>query len=246
MYICIIIKDVIMQITKENTVAEVVSKNVGSDQVFSKYKIDFCCGGYMTLETACKESGVEFNVLKFEIETIKNIIAGNSDLNTLDLSSLIKYTSQNHHKYFDENIAQLLPLAAKVAQVHAIDHPEVVEINMLFSKATSEILKQISLEENNLFPFIKKINGKDRSFSSNEETDIEIFKQSIKNIESAFTIAADIFKKVAISSSNYIVPEGACNSYKFLYEKLEEFEHELHRYIHFEKNILFPKLLNIN
>jgi len=64
-----------MNITKENTVSEVVAKNMGADQVFSKYKIDFCCGGGATLEVACKESGVEFEVLKMEIETISNKIS---------------------------------------------------------------------------------------------------------------------------------------------------------------------------
>ncbi|PKP13560.1 MAG: hypothetical protein CVU08_04685 [Bacteroidetes bacterium HGW-Bacteroidetes-3] len=67
-----------MNITKENTVAEVVAKNMGADQVFSKYNIDFCCGGGATLETACKESNVEFEVLKMEIETILNKISNDS------------------------------------------------------------------------------------------------------------------------------------------------------------------------
>jgi regulator of cell morphogenesis and NO signaling len=43
-----------------------------------KYNIDFCCGGGATLETACKESNVEFEVLKMEIETILNKISNDS------------------------------------------------------------------------------------------------------------------------------------------------------------------------
>ena len=66
-----------MSITKEITVAEVAAQNMGADHVFSKYKIDFCCGGGATLEIACKESGVEFEVLKKEIETISNKISNN-------------------------------------------------------------------------------------------------------------------------------------------------------------------------
>jgi len=66
-----------MSITKENTVAEVVAQNMGADHVFSKYKIDFCCGGGATLEIACKESCVDFEVLKKEIETIANKISNN-------------------------------------------------------------------------------------------------------------------------------------------------------------------------
>ena len=68
----------IMNITKEKTVAEVVAQNMGADHVFSKYNIDFCCGGGATLETACKESGVEFEVLKKEIEILSSKISSNS------------------------------------------------------------------------------------------------------------------------------------------------------------------------
>jgi len=67
-----------MNITKENTVAEVVAQNMGADHIFSKYKIDFCCGGGVMLETACNDSGVEFEVLKKEIETITNKISNDS------------------------------------------------------------------------------------------------------------------------------------------------------------------------
>lgn len=67
-----------MNITKENTVAETLAQNMGSDQVFSKYKIDFCCGGGATLEAACKENKVEFEVLKKEIQEIANKISNGS------------------------------------------------------------------------------------------------------------------------------------------------------------------------
>jgi len=234
-----------MNITKEKTVAEVVTENVGADHVFSKYKIDFCCGGGMKLEDACKESGVAFETVKQEIEDIKNIIVGNSDLNSMDVLGLIKHATTEYHEYFNEIITQLSPLAAKVAEVHAQEHPEVIQINILFSKVVSEISEQMSLEENVLFPFIEKFRDQEKSFTENEKTIIEILQKSISSIESGLAIGAENFKQIAITSSNYTLPVGACNSYTFLYKNLEEFEHKLHKYIHFERNILFPKLLNL-
>jgi len=235
-----------MNITKEKTVAEVVTENVGADHVFSKYKIDFCCGGGMKLEDACKESGVAFETVKLEIEDIKNIIDGDSDLNSKDVLDLIKHATTEYHEYFDETISQLSPLAAKVAEVHALEHPEVVQVNILISKVVSEISEQISLEENILFPFIEKFRDQEKSFTNNEKTITDTLEKSISSIESALAEGAENFKKIAIVSSNYTLPAGACNSYTFLYKNLEEFEHKLHKYIHFEKNILFPKLLNLN
>ena len=234
-----------MNITKDKTVAEVVTENVGADHVFSKYKIDFCCGGGMKLKDACKESGAAFETVKQEIEDIKNIIVGNSDLNSMDVLGLIKHATTEYHEYFVETISQLSPLAAKVAEVHAQEHPEVVQVNILFSKVVSEISEQISLEENVLFPFIEKFRDQEISFTENEETITETLQKSINSIESGLAIGAENFKQIAITSSNYTLPVGACNSYTFLYKNLEEFEHKLHKYIHFEKNILFPKLLNL-
>jgi len=234
-----------MNITKEKTVADVVTENVGADHVFSKYKIDFCCGGGMRLEDACKESGVAFETVKQEIEDVKNIIVGNSDLNSMDVLGLIKHAITEYHEYFNEIITQLSPLAAKVAEVHAQEHPEVIQINILFSKVVSEISEQMSLEENVLFPFIEKFRDQEKSFTENEKTIIEILQKSISSIESGLAIGAENFKQIAITSSNYTLPVGACNSYTFLYKNLEEFEHKLHKYIHFERNILFPKLLNL-
>ena len=84
-----------MNIIKEKTVAEVIAENVGSDRVFSKYKIDMCCGGGVTIEDACKERGVEFEIVNHEIEIIKNIIVGNSNL--IDLNK-IKFNGKSLNK----------------------------------------------------------------------------------------------------------------------------------------------------
>ena len=44
-------------------------------------------------------------------------------------------------------------------------------------------------------------------------------------------------------TDNYALPEDACNSYRYLFEKLQEFENDLQMHIHLENNILFPKAL---
>ena len=42
-------------------------------------------------------------------------------------------------------------------------------------------------------------------------------------------------------TGNYALPTGACNSYRALYSGLQELEADLHRHIHLENNILFPR-----
>ena len=41
------------------------------------------------------------------------------------------------------------------------------------------------------------------------------------------------------------LPEGACASFRALYYGLEDLEKDLHRHIHLENNVLFPKAIEI-
>ena len=42
-------------------------------------------------------------------------------------------------------------------------------------------------------------------------------------------------------TGGYVLPEGACNTFRGLYHGLEKFETALHAHIHLENNVLFPR-----
>ena len=234
-----------MNINKENTVAEIVSKKLGSDHVFSKYKIDFCCGGGMTLEAACKENKVEFETLKQEIEAINTKIGGEQNLNDLDISSLIEQAKEEYHNYFVKTLPQIMPFAAKVAEVHAGHNPEVVEINTLTKGIEIVVTEMIENSQFNLYPAIEEILNLNNISNEISTKQLEILKNAIRNNETAKKLIGDTLKEITTLSSHFLAPEDACNSFKFLYEKLHEFAHQLHKYMHFEKNVFIPKVLKL-
>ena len=53
-----------MQQFKERTVAEIVTQNIKASDVFKKYGIDFCCGGDISVEEACKIKGLKVNSIR--------------------------------------------------------------------------------------------------------------------------------------------------------------------------------------
>jgi regulator of cell morphogenesis and NO signaling len=234
-----------MNITKENTVAEIVSKKLGSDQVFSKYKIDFCCGGGMTLENACKESGVEFDVLKQEIEAINNKITGTLNTNDLDIQSLIIQAKEGYHTSISEHVFKIIPFAAKVAEVHGAVHHEVVEINEHFKGIESVLTEMLKNSILSLYPIMEEVLELNRKQDEVTMEQLQAFQKAVIRNEIAQKLIGDTFKEISKLSSHYSVPVGACNSYKFLYEKLHELEHQVHNYMHLEKNVLIPKVLEI-
>jgi regulator of cell morphogenesis and NO signaling len=234
-----------MTITKENTVAEVVSKKLGSDHIFSKYNIDFCCGGGVTLENACKEIGVDFEVLKQEIDAINNKISGEQNLNDLDITTLMEQATEDFHQYIYETLPQIMPLSAKVAEVHGSDHKEVVEINNLMQAVEIVLVEMLKNTETSLFPAIESVLALNNSSADISTNQIESVKKALNKSEIAQHLVSDTFKEISKLSSHYTAPNEACNSYRFLYEKLHELDHKLQKYMHFNTHVFIPKILKI-
>jgi len=55
----------------------------------------------------------------------------------------------------------------------------------------------------------------------------------------------DRFEQISGMTNNYSVPADACNTFSYAYQKLQEFEQDLHRHIHLENNILFPEAIKL-
>ena len=53
----------------------------------------------------------------------------------------------------------------------------------------------------------------------------------------------DILRKL---TNDYKAPADACTTYKVCFAALHAFEIDLHRHVHLENNILFPKAIQIN
>jgi regulator of cell morphogenesis and NO signaling len=53
------------------------------------------------------------------------------------------------------------------------------------------------------------------------------------------------FRTISELTNNYTVPEDGCTTYKVTLQMLEAFENDLHKHIHLENNILFPKALSL-
>lgn len=221
---------------KDKTIAEIVTEDISKASVFKKYNLDFCCGGGSTVENACKKANIELDkVLKDLLYDSPNNTTPNLDFKHWNAGFLADYIVNVHHSYVTENIEIINEFAHKVAHVHGSHAPETIEIADLFSKLSRELVVHMFKEENLLFPAIKaKI--EDPGFRYDQEV-IEI-------LEDEHETAGDFAKKIQQLSNNFTPPEWACNTYKALYYKLNEFINDLYQHIHLENNILFHKIRN--
>ncbi|WBL25324.1 iron-sulfur cluster repair di-iron protein [Zunongwangia sp. HGR-M22] len=234
-----------MNTLQTKTVGQMVTENIKTAHIFKKYNIDFCCGGGISIQKACDRSNVSFEDLARDLQNLDQPKSRATDYNNWELDFLIDHIINIHHRYVEENIPMLMQYGTKVAKVHGERHPELLKIQELFAMVATELSGHLRKEELILFPFIKKMLQAKKENTSLARPQFGKVDNPINMMEVEHEEAGEILKKIAKLSNNYTPPEGACNTYRAFFSKLDEFEQDLHHHIHLENNILFPKALQL-
>lgn len=224
----------------DKKVAEIVAENIKTAHVFKKYGLDFCCGGGLSVKKACSRQGIDFNKLKDDLLSVDQV-PKEQNYNIWELDVLIDYIINVHHRYIEESIPLTLQYFDKVASVYGHQYPEVLETRKLFIALSKELESHLKKEEHILFPYIKTLvqtNIHRKGFTKPPFGDVS---NPISVMETEHETAGDIFKRIAELTTDFTPPKEACNTFRALYAKLEEFEKDLHHHIHLENNILHPK-----
>ncbi|MBT6440390.1 MAG: iron-sulfur cluster repair di-iron protein [Flavobacteriales bacterium] len=230
-----------MENIDDKTVAEIVSENIKTADVFKNNGIDFCCGGNIKVQEICAKKGVNYSSLKEQIAKIDDATSNREDFNSWDLGFLVDYILNTHHKYVTKANDLIIQYSDKVASVHGHHYTEVVEINTLFHSLVGELKTHMQKEEMILFPYVKQLVK-----ASNEGVKLDLphfgtVQNPISMMEQEHDSAGDIIKRINKLSNNFTPPAEACNTFRALYSKLEEYQNDLFQHIHLENNILFPK-----
>jgi len=235
-----------MENIRNKSVGEIVKLDFRAADVFSSYGIDFCCGGKISVAEACDNAKTEESLVISALENLKSQ-QGSAvhDFDSWNIGFLADYIQNTHHQYVCKAIPQILPLAQKVADVHGENHSEVVRINVLFQDLAEELLSHMQKEEMILFPYIKKLVVDESAGKCSDPSCFGSISSPISVMEQEHENAGVILKELFRLSNGYTPPEDACNTFRVLYGKLKEFEDDLHRHIHLENNILFPKALEM-
>lgn len=228
------------------TLGELVATDYRRAEVFGKFGLDFCCGGKKSLKEACKEKGIDAQEVSTALAEVekqsKNLLL---DFNSLELDFLVDYIVNVHHKYVKENVIMLYEYSDKVADRHSNNHPEVIRITQLYEKIVEDLYMHMRNEETILFPYIKKLAIAKRKQHKIEISGFENIANQIKLMENEHIAVGGFIDEIHQISNSFTPPEDACASYKVLYSKLYEFEKDLHKHVHLENNILFPRVIQL-
>lgn len=201
----------------------------GATAVLRKHRLDFCCGGKVSLEEACRERNIDVNTVLAELEALE-VTQENKDWANKPLNEIADHVTEFYHKRLRAMFPELIWLADKVEKVHA-DHPQTPKgLAAHLQEMHSDMLDHMAKEEQILFPLIKNGQG------TNAYMPIKVMQED-------HVSHGEGLKKLRQLAFDFTAPEGACGTWRSLYKGLDLLEMELMDHIHLENNILFMRAL---
>ena len=183
------------------------------------------------LAAACAKRGAAIDQVIAELAApAASEAVSDADWQSASLADLVDHILTTHHTYLKQELPRLSALQRKVQGVHgAANGGTLLPLGETFEALEQELLAHLMKEEMILFPMIRAARGP--------------VSGPIWVMEHEHDSAGQALARMRAITGNYTLPESACNSYRALFAGHQEMEADLHRHIHLENNILFPRAL---
>lgn len=221
-----------MSLTHDTQVGQIAAEHPLATRVFARHRIDFCCGGGRPLAEVCEQKGLDAGAVLEEIRTeIESSTASEERWDEAPLADLVTHILAAYHGPLKEELPRLEAMARKVLQVHGDKDPErFSQLVTVLLGLRGELEDHMMKEEQILFPMIVQGQG--------PTADGPISMMLHEHDEAAFAL-----RRLRELTDDYRPPAEACNTWRALWHGLGALEESMHRHIHLENNILFPRAL---
>ncbi len=196
----------------------------GATAVFRRLKLDFCCGGQQSLDTACTSKGLNASVVLDEIRGLQQLEAAPE---APAPAELIDHILRRYHEVHRQQLPELIRMARRVEAVHR-DHPQVPQgLADHLETMEQELLDHMAKEEQILFPLLKQ--------GGHPMVVHPIGMMRHEHVSHGAQI-----ERLAELTQHHQAPAGACNTWQALYAGTARLTEDLIEHIHTENNLLFP------
>lgn len=232
-------------LSPETPVAELALHVPGAARVFERTGIDFCCGGQASLAAACAAKGLDTGeilaALRFT-QTLPEITDARWQGEPLE--ALIRHIVERHHTYVRTSVPQIEKWLEKVVDVHGGRHPELLAVRHTFQAMAGEMAQHMAKEELILFPAIRRLAAPEKPERAGAKC-FETLAHPVRMMLAEHEHTGHDLAEMRKAAGDYIPPPDACGTYRALYQALAEFESDMHRHVHLENNVLFPRALEL-
>jgi regulator of cell morphogenesis and NO signaling len=229
----------------DTTLGAIVAARPAFARVFEKLGLDYCCGGKQSLATACRAKDLEPHIVQAMLEATPAVLESRPadvDVTALTLTQLADHIEQTHHTYLKAELPRLVEMAGRVARKHAWRDARLPQVNERVVALAEEMLSHMQKEEGILFPLVRQLEtgAADGGFHCGS------IANPIRVMEAEHESAGQVTAQLRELTDGFTPGPDACNTHRALLAGLAEFEADLHRHVHKENNVLFPRALALS
>jgi regulator of cell morphogenesis and NO signaling len=211
-------------ISPTTTVAELVLERPARARVLERLGLDYCCGGKRSLEDACRRRGLDVATVLAVLDLDTTPGDDETDWQAAPLAELVDHIVGVHHAYLREELPRLSGLLTKVVKAHGAERPELAPVQEAFELLRAELEEHTASEEAELFPAIL----------AGDPVVTESF-------EDEHARAGELLERLSELTGGYDASTVRCNTHRATLEGLQRLEADVHRHVHEENNVLFPR-----
>jgi regulator of cell morphogenesis and NO signaling len=221
--------------TNTKSIGELALEIPHAIAVLEKWKIDYCCHGKRSVAEACADAGLSADALLQEIGTAP-VSDDARDWSGESLETLQQYILDTHHVFTRQAMETVNILSEKVAMRHGPGHPEVLRVRELVVALVNDLEPHMRKEEVVLFPYVAAMERGEEAPNCFGTVHNPVRMMMIEH-----GAVGGLLRDLREATNDYALPDDACLSFRALYERLIELELDLHKHIHLENNVHFPR-----
>jgi regulator of cell morphogenesis and NO signaling len=208
----------------DRSIGEIAATLPGATAVFRRHKLDFCCGGSVSLAEAAASRAAPLPAIESALAALAPAAAAPPQ----ETAALIALIEERYHATHRRELPELIALARRVERVHA-DHPAApAGLAALLATMEDEMLDHMAKEERILFPMMRGGGH-------------PMIRQPIAMMRHDHNGHAAHLREIERLTQGATPPAGACNSWRALYAGVRKFTDDLTEHVHLENTVLFPR-----
>ena len=208
------------------TLADIASTLPGATALFRAEKLDFCCGGKVSLAEAMAAKQKDPAPLTARLAALE-AAAEPSDVPD-DTDGLIDMILTRFHETHRRDIPELIKLARRVEAVHSDVASVPAGLANLLQHIGAELESHMQKEEQMLFPMMRAGGH-------------PMICHPISVMLSEHDDHGENLRKLEALTNDFTPPPEACTTWRALYAGARKLTDDVMEHIHTENNILFPR-----
>ena len=197
----------------------------GATAVFRRLKLDFCCGGHLSLAEAAQAKGLVPDNVLAELTALQRPDTAPAATAPGDL---IDHIISRYHDVHRAQLPELIRMAHRVETVHRSKPGVPAGLGEFLETMQQELTQHMHKEEAILFPMLKA--------GGNPFVVHPIGMMRAEHVDHGAAL-----DQLNALTNDANPPAGACNTWRALYTGVAQLRDDLIDHIHLENNVLFPQ-----